>query len=502
MRTKNSIRNMAVTLVMNFITIIAGFIAQKIFLNLLGSEYLGLNGLFTNVVSMLGIVELGLGSAIIYHLYKPIAEKDINTIKSLMQFYKKSYHLIALVVFLLGLILIPFLPLFVKDVTVSININLAYFLFVIDIVFSYLLSYKRSILYANEQNYIINIIHIFYTIFLNVFQLSLLYVTKNYYIYLVIKIIMRIAENVVITKVANKKYSYLKEKNIKELEDNLKEDIYKKIKALFFHKIGTFIVLGTDNIIISKFLGIITVGLYSNYAMIFSALQTLISQTLTALTPSIGSLLIEKNEKKNFDIFKKVRFLNFVVVLISSTALLLMMDIIIKVWIGKEYILPPLVLIVLIVNFYQSITRTSYSVFKEADGVFYEDRYVPLIESTINVIASIILVKLFGLAGVFMGTIMSSLILWGYSYPKFVYKKIFKRTYREYIKETLGYLLLFIITMWMALYLSNQIMIEHVVLAFCYKLTLSVLIPIIMIVVVFHHSDYLKYLKEIVKSKK
>ena len=203
MRTKNSIRNMAVTLVMNFITIIAGFIAQKIFLNLLGSEYLGLNGLFTNVVSMLGIVELGLGSAIIYHLYKPIAEKDINTIKSLMQFYKKSYHLIALVVFLLGLILIPFLPLFVKDVTVSININLAYFLFVIDIVFSYLLSYKRSILYANEQNYIINIIHIFYTIFLNVFQLSLLYVTKNYYIYLVIKIIMRIAENVVITKVAN-----------------------------------------------------------------------------------------------------------------------------------------------------------------------------------------------------------------------------------------------------------------------------------------------------------
>lgn len=502
MRTKNSIRNMIVTLMMNLITIVVGFIAQKVFLTQLGTEYLGLNGLFTNVVSMLGIVELGIGSAIIYHLYQPIAEKDIPTIKALMNFYRKSYHMIAGIVLLLGLAIIPFLPLFVKGVTVNINVNLVYLLFVIDIVASYLLSYKRSILYANEQNYMINIIHIGYTIVLNGLQLTLLYLTKNYYIYLIIKIIMRVVENLVITQVANKKYSYLKEKEVKELDPELKADIYKKIKALFFHKIGTFIVLGTDNIIISKFLGIVTVGLYSNYAMILSALQTLISQTLLALTPSVGNLLIEKNSEKNFEIFKKVRFINFTVVLIVSTALLITMDSLITLWVGKEYVLSSFVLIVLIINFYQAITRTSYSVFKEAGGVFYEDRYVPLIESILNIVASIILVKIFGLAGVFMGTIISSLALWGYSYPKFVYKKLLKRSYFDYIKETLAYLGLFIITIAVAYYLASKIIIEHIFLAFCCKLIVGIMIPLIVLMLVFHNSSDLDYFKKIIKLKK
>jgi len=502
MRTKNSIRNMIVTLMMNLITIAVGFIAQKVFLTQLGTEYLGLNGLFTNVVSMLGIVELGIGSAIIYHLYQPIAEKDIPTIKALMNFYRKSYHMIAGIVLLLGLAIIPFLPLFVKGVTVNINVNLVYLLFVIDIVASYLLSYKRSILYANEQNYIINIIHIGYTIVLNGLQLTLLYLTKNYYIYLIIKIIMRVVENLVITQVADKKYSYLKEKEEKELDPELKADIYKKIKALFFHKIGTFIVLGTDNIIISKFLGIVTVGLYSNYAMILSALQTLIAQTLSALTPSVGNLLIEKNSEKNFEIFKKVRFINFAVVLIVSTALLITMDSLITLWVGKEYVLSSFVLIVLIINFYQAITRTSYSVFKEAGGVFYEDRYVPLIESILNIVASIILVKIFGLAGVFMGTIISSLALWGYSYPKFVYKKLLKRSYFDYIKETLAYLGLFIITITVAYYLASKIIIEHIFLSFCCKLIVGIMIPLIVLMLVFHNSSDLDYFKKVIKLKK
>jgi len=215
-----------------------------------------------------------------------------------------------------------------------------------------------------------------------------------------------------------------------------------------------------------------------------------------------GVQIEEKNSEKNFEIFKKVRFINFAVVLIVSTALLITMDSLITLWVGKEYVLSSFVLIVLIINFYQAITRTSYSVFKEAGGVFYEDRYVPLIESILNIVASIILVKIFGLAGVFMGTIISSLALWGYSYPKFVYKKLLKRSYFDYIKETLAYLGLFIITITVAYYLASKIIIEHIFLSFCCKLIVGIMIPLIVLMLVFHNSSDLDYFKKVIKLKK
>lgn len=493
MRTKNASRNMLSSLFLNAIIIIVGFFAQAIFLKLMGAEYLGINGLFTNVVSMLGIVELGIGSAIIYHLYKPIATKDIPLIKALMNFYKKAYHLIALLIFLLGLILIPFLPLFVKEVTLPIHITFVYLLFIIDIIASYLLSYKRSILYADQKNYIINIVHIFYIIFLNTMQLLILYFTKNYYAYLLIKIVMRILENVIITIIVNKKYTYLKEESREELEKEIKDDIYKKVKALVFHKIGSFIVLGTDNILISQIFGVITVGLYSNYSMIINATQTLSSQALTSLTPSVGNLLTEKNTEKTFNIFKKIRFLNFCIALIASTLLLLIMDSFITIWIGQKYILAIGILIALVMNFYQQVMRNSYSIFKEAAGIFYEDRFVPLVESILNIIASIILAKLFGLAGIFMGTWISSLALWGYSYPKFVYKGLLKRNYISYIKETSAYTGLFIVTLFLSYSVASFVKLSNIWLDFIGKLILSIVIPLIILTLVFHKSENWKY---------
>ena len=189
MRVKNSIKNTTAAIVSNILTILIGLVAQAVFIKILGTEYLGINGLFTNIISMLGIVELGIGSAIVYNLYKPIANRDYETIKSLMNFYKKAYHIIALVVFIIGISIIPFLGYFIGKVTIDININLVYILFIIDIVCSYLLTYKRSLLYADQKNYIINIIHMIYLVTLNISQLLLLYITKNYYLYLGIKII-------------------------------------------------------------------------------------------------------------------------------------------------------------------------------------------------------------------------------------------------------------------------------------------------------------------------
>ena len=417
-----------------------------------------------------------------------------------MNFYKKAYHIIALVVFIIGISIIPFLSYFIGETIVDININLVYLLFIIDIVCSYLLTYKRSLLYADQKNYIINIIHMIYLVTLNISQLLLLYITKNYYLYLGIKIILRIIENVVITIIVNKKYSYLKEKNIKKLDKKIEKDIFQKVKALFFHKIGSFIVLGTDNLIISRYLGIITVGLYSNYYMIINALNTLFSQALTALTPSVGNLLVEKKTKKNFEVFRKVRFINFWIATFTSVALLIIMNSFITIWIGEAYLLSNLVLITLVINFFMTMMRNSYSTFKEAAGIFHEDRYVPIIESFVNIVASIILLKYFGLAGVFMGTIISGLILWCYSYPRFVYKKLFCRSYLSYIKETISYIILFILILIISYKISNIYTFYNIWVQLLYNIIVSLIIPNIILLIIFYKNDNLKYYYRLFKK--
>ncbi len=501
MRTKNSIRNTIAALASNIVAIFVGLIAQSVFIKTLGAEYLGINGLFTNIISMLGIVELGIGSAIIYNLYKPIVNKDYDTINSLMNFYKKAYNIIAIIVLLIGISITPFLGYFTGKVTIAVNIELIYILFIIDIVFSYIFSYKRSLLYADQKNYIVNIVHMIYLILLNTTQLIALYITKNYYLYLVVKIIFRILENIFITIIVNKKYKYLKEKNIQKLDKKIEKDIFKKIKALFFHKIAAFVVLGTDNIVISRFLGVISVGLYSNYYLIINAINVLFGQVMTSLTPSIGNMIVKDSKEKAFDIFKKIRFLNFWLCTFTSTALLLMMSDFIKIWIGKEYLLPIYVLLVLVINYFQKMMRYSYSIFKEAAGIYYEDRYVPIIEATTNIVASVILVKNFGLAGVFIGTIISSLIIWCYSYPKFVYKKLFDRKYKSYIKETILYLFLFITIISVSYFISSIVNFNNNFISLIFNTIISILIPNIIIIMIFKNNNNFKYCINLIKRK-
>lgn len=498
MRSKNSIKNVIMAFIMNIVTILVGFISQKIFINILGTEYLGLNGLFTNVISMLGIVELGLGSAIIYNLYKPIAENNKEQVKSLMSFYKISYRLIAFIITIIGLLLIPLLPFIIGETSIKENINLIYTLFLLDIVASYLLTYKRSILYANEKTYIVNIVHIGYLIVLNVVQILILYTTRNYILYLIVKIIFRILENIVLTIIANRKYEYIKEKNAKKLDNNIKKDIFTKVKGLIYHKIGGFVVLGTDNIIISKFLGVATVGLYSNYNLIIQALSNLFAQAFSSITASVGNLLIENDTNKSYKIYRNMLFFNSWIFTFASAGLLSIIEPFVKVWIGEQYILPFGVLLALVINFYIQGMRKTSNTFKEAAGIFYEDRHIPILESIINIIASVILVNILGLAGVFIGTIISTFVLFFYSYPKFVYKPLFKRNYIQYLKDYVPYVSVAIISVAITYIIINNINLQNAILQIIVNLILVIIIPNIIHLIIFFKTQEFDYYKNIV----
>lgn len=500
MRANNSLKNAVVAAVMNVVTILVGFISQKIFITTLGNEYLGINGLFSNVLSMLAVVELGFGSAIVYHLYKPIAEKNEKQVNILMRFYKKTYNIIAIIIFVLGICILPFIKYIIGEVTISDNIYFLFFLALIDIVVSYLLTYKRSILYADQKTYITNIVHIGYVIFMNVFEIIFLLAFHNYVLYLIIKIVFRILENLVITVIANKRYPFI----IKKIEDNLdkdiKNDIYKKVKGLLFHRIGGSLVLGTDNIIISKMFGVVTVGLYSNYSMIINAVTNLFGQVFSSITATVGNLLIEKDKRKSYQVYKSILFVNSWLYNFAGICILCLMEPFVSIWLGNDYLLSYSVLIVLVINFYVQGMRKTNSVFKEAAGIFYEDRFVPLLESLINIVSSIIFAKLFGLVGVFIGTLLSSLALFLYSYPVFVYKKLFNRKYSEFIKIHLKYLVISIFITAITVLLINCINLSNLILQLIINALVCIIVPNIIYIILFRKTEEFKYYLNLAKQ--
>ena len=477
----------------NILNIAVSFLAQRVFLHILDVEYLGLNGLFSNIISMLAIFELGVGSAITFSLYKPLANNDKTTIKALMNFYKKAYRLIAIIITAVGLAMTPLLPSLIKEVTVDVNVYIVYLMFLADVVCSYILTYRRSILYADQKNYQISIIHIGYLIVMNVLQLSLLALTHNYYLYLGVKIIMRIAENFAIHLMVCKQYPYLNKLGDVKLDAKLEKDIFKKIKALLLHKIGTFIVLGSDNIIISKFIGLVEVGLYSNYYLIYKAGEQLIGQAVTALTPTVGHKLAVEASEKSYSAFQKTRFACFCMACTAATLFMACMQPLIKVWLGEQYLLGTLALAMIALNLFQRLQRYAFSTFKEAAGIYHEDRFIPIIESILNIVASIILLQFFGIAGVFMGTTISGLALWCYSYPKYVYKKLFKRSYWQYAKETLGFILIFALCASASYFASATIALNNDLMQLICNAATSIVITATIICVALHRTAGFRY---------
>lgn len=497
MRTKLSLINAICSYAASFVAMIVGFIAQAIFLKTLNEAYAGVNGLFNNIVSMLSIVEAGVGAAIAYNLYKPIARKDIGIIKSLMLFYKVAYRKIAVIFFLAGLCVIPFLPLFINADAIPENIVLIYIIFLVDAATFYLISYKRTILIANFENYYINVIHIGYLVLVNSLQIFILYKFKNYYLYLAIKLLMRILENVVINIIANKKYPYLLENNAKKLDSKIAADIKQKIKALLFHKVGTFIVSGTDNILISAMFGISYVGLYSNYFMIINTVSSLLNQAFNSITSLVGNLIVLAEKKHQLKVYNNLHFINFWVATFTSTAILLIMEPFIKIWIGEEYLLSTSILFVLVLNYYFTSMRVIFNLFKDAAGIYYEDRFVPLLESVCNIVLSIIFGKLFGLVGIFIGTLSSQFILHFYSYPKYVCKKIFDMDYKRYYMQFAKYFITFVLCAGISYLVSMNIQVQNLFLEIFAKAVVAVVVPNLMIVVLYRKSSEYAYLKNV-----
>lgn len=505
MRLHTSIKNVSISFIYSIISLAINFVSRSIFLKCLSIDYLGINGLFTNIISMLSITDLGIGTAVIYKLYKPLSNNDTESVKSIIKFYKFTFRIIAFIIAFLGMFFSLFVPTFVGEVTVEINVYVVYFLFLFETIFSYLLTYKRSILIADQKNYIIILCDIAYVIIMNILQAIILFLFKNYYLYLIIKIVCRIIENLVITHIANKMYPYLCDKNVKKLDDNILKDIVVKVKGLIFHKIGYFMLSGTDNIIISTFISVKAVGFYSNYLIIINALNGLIGQALNSITSVVGNLLVSEDKGYSYNIFKMLQFINFWIYSITALMIYCGSKSFISIWLGENYLLEDTVVAILVMNYFMQGLKKNINMFKEAAGIFHEDRYMPIFESIINIIFSIVLVKYIGISGVILGTIISALFLYFYSYPKYTYLPLFNKNYIQYLMDYLPYMLLFLFMLLGTIYFDSQINITNFYIDFLFKIISVFFIANIIYIFIFYKTTMFKkiliYVKNILKYK-
>ncbi|MCY9664534.1 hypothetical protein M5X11_06145 [Paenibacillus alginolyticus] len=498
MRVKSSLVNISVGIGNQLIITALSFFSRTVFIHTLGIDYLGINGLFTNILAMLSLAEAGIGSSIIYSLYKPVAENDVDKISVLMKLYKKTYMIIALIILLLGLAVVPFLDDFVKDANVH-NIYGIYLLFLINTVIPYLFSYRTNLLNVYQKGYIVTGIFSISAILSTSLKIGILYTTKNYIFYLVIDCAITIINSTLVFFIVGKMYPFLKNKVITRLDEGTKRSIIKNVKAIILQNVGTYLIFGTQNIIISYYVSVAAVGLYSNYFMLIEICRTFINQIFNNIYHSIGNLVAKESKEKIYSVYKVTMLLNFWLYSLFAIVLFVIIEPFIKIWIGSEFLMNKLVLIVLALTFYERGMRNSISTVKTTAGIFHEDRYIPLCQAVVNLACSIILVQYIGIAGVFIGTLISAILVPFWTTPYFVYKKVFHIPVIHYFLRYGYYAAIGVGTCILTSYLSNLIT-AHTLISLGVKALICLITPNLIYIFIFHRSEEFKYLFGIMSS--
>lgn len=445
-RTENSILNTTLSTGIYIVNTVIAFVSRMIFIRVLSDSYLGLNSLFSNIFSVLSIVELGVGNSIIYYLYKPVHEKDEREIAAIMRLARKIYIGLGLFVAFSGLIVAVFLGKITGDTgDISENIYILFIIYLAGVVSEYFFSYKTLILTAHQKVYAVHGLHYLIFALQNVVHIVLLLIFKSYFLYIIVIIIGTIIYNLLINIIANKKYPYLKlYKNEKPTSFSTKE-LLKSFKGLIVYKFSDICVNNTDSIMISVFRGLSQTGKATNYSIFITTLNSMIGQVLKSITPSIGDMNVEKSRDEQFSFFNSIYLLNFWVYSWAAIGLAFVSSDMVSLFYGSEYIMDIKIPIVLALSFFIAGLQNPIVIYKETRGIFSQGQYVLLFTAALNILGDIVLGKYFGILGIFTATIIARLLTVSWYEPYIIFKNAFgKKPFGYYLKYFSSLLLLFI----------------------------------------------------------
>ena len=445
-RTQYSLMNIGVNMGGYFLNTLMGFICRMVFVRCLPAEYLGISGLFGNILSMLSLAELGIGTAIVYALYKPVAENDQVKIASLMQLYGKAYRVIGIVVAVVGLALLPFLGLLVGETPdIKEDLHFIYVVYLFNTCLTYFFSYRATLLVAAQRNYIQQGLSYIITAVQSVLQVVALLLTGEYLLYLGIQTLGTIAFNLLISHKAVKDYPFIKDKDVPALSKEEKRSLFWNIKALAVSKISGQFVNGVDNIITTIFTNLATVGFVSNYSLISGAFSSLLGRIFNSVTASIGNLNAIENEKQQYRFFKILQFSCFALYGWSALIICFVSTDLVCLFFGDNYALPFEMTLLFAFNFYIVTMQHAVGIYQQTLGLFRYGQYVLIFTAILNLAFSVGFGSLWGLFGIYFATCLARVLTCTWYIPYAVFKHGLHKGYSEYVLPYAKYLVVIFI---------------------------------------------------------
>ena len=439
MRLKNSSYNVFFNILQLMITTVLTFATRTFFIRYLGKEMLGLDGLFTNILSMLSLTDLGLGTAISFSLYKPLAEGDDNKVSCLMSLYKRIYRIVAALVLVIGLAIVPLLPYFSNGYTGN-KLYIYYLLYLGNTIITYLLAYKETLIVADQHEHKLFFNRLLFSIIMYVSQIIILVKTHSFILYIFAMLLSTFLRNLINNIYITKTYNRVNFNTHDKMSKEEKNVIVQNTKNMFVSKIGDYLLNGTDNIIISA-IDITLTGIYSNYLAIIGIMKTLINSIYNGVTASFGNVVATESKDVQERIFKISTFICFAISGLITMELIFLFNPFIRIWAGSDYTIEFWISIVIALNFYFYSNHISLNSIKIAAGQYKADRFVPIFQAIVNLIVSIVLGYYIGLAGVVLGTLISYLTVGFIFRPILLIKNIFNKSAVSYFCNQAKYMI-------------------------------------------------------------
>lgn len=494
-RIQNSFFNFISGIGYRILTLFTAFMVRTVFIKCLSAEYLGINGLYSNILSMLSLAELGFGTAIVYSMYQPLANKDYKKLQQLMKLYQNAYRIIGTVILVLGLCLVPFLDILIKDKPNISGLTFYYLLFLLNSVVSYwFFAYRNSLLTADQKAHVVTNYSSIFNLIKSVLQIVFLIVFHNFTVYLMIQIICTISENIAVAIKVDSIYPFMKEKNREKLPINERKKIFKDVKALMLTKISHIALNGTDNIIISAFVGLKWVGLLSNFMMISDAITAILCQITSAITASLGNFFAQEDKKSGYRLFCRVEFLNFWLYGFCTISLIVLLNPFITIWLGKQYILSQWTVIWISINFFVAGFMNTIFTFRSTLGLFIQGQYRPVIVTAINIVLSIGLSYKWGITGVLAATSISRLCVNLWYDPWLIHKRGFQVSVKPFFVKYLKRCLLLGVVSCLMEQIAMKIFTGGIGVGnFIVMLIIVVILPNGIFLIIFHKKEEFKY---------
>ena len=457
-RKQKATKNVMTGLLNKAILMILAFVTKTVFIRLLGAEYNGVSSLYSNILSVLALAELGLGNVLMFYLYSALKNKDEEEICALVAEFKKIYNIIIVCVLAVGLCLIPFLQYLVNS-TLSHDGLIVYYLFYLaNSVVSYFVVYRTMVLRADQQDYILNNVSTLTTVLMYAFQLVYLFVRRDFLGYLVIQFFCTLGMNLIANQIALIKYPFLKNKVVKKA--NIKgRELFENVKATFLFKVSDTLVDQTDNIIISVMFGTIMVGMYTNYYMIQAYLGNIAAIIVNGLVASFGNLYVEGNKVKSYSMFRGAQlFFAFYATVCVACYGCIVQDFI-PLWVGSEYLMGYDMVFAVMIVFYIRIVTNTVWIYRSTMGIFKEVQYVNLIAAILNIVLSIVLGQFMNVPGVIIATGISRLATSFWYEGKVVFEKL-GVSIRKYFKMQLIGVFITLITVSVSCFLCSKVIVS------------------------------------------